>query len=129
MRTLDLSNNRLTNLQNLHLLFLLKELIVNHNQLTTIRSAGDLRLLKVFIAHHNKLRDKRELGFIGSTGRPRYTHYDFRHNLLMGVPALMLYRGVSRSGTYVVGGYRRRHYGGYRGSRRYGGGGGYRYGK
>lgn len=132
LKTLDVSHNRITSLAGIEQLTSLEELIVSHNLLTSVAGLRRLRLLKVVVATDNKLSNKDEVFVAGR--RPTWSYYDFRRNLLVGIAAAMLYRGVTSSGTYVVGGYRRRsRYGGYgmRGSRsRYGyGGGGYRSGK
>lgn len=131
LKTLDVSYNRITTLQGIEQLTSLEELIVSHNLLTSVAGLRRLRLLKVVVATDNKLSNKDEVFVAGR--RPTWSYYDFRRNIFVGVAAAMLYRGVTSSGTYVVGGYRRSRYGGYgmRGSRsRYGyGGGGYRSGK
>jgi Leucine-rich repeat (LRR) protein len=131
LKTLDLSGNKLKNLDGIKQHPMLVELLVPHNQLTTLSGATTLPKLKVLIAHHNKLGNKEEAAAVYTKRGTRYRYYDLRHNLYVGVAAAMLYYGVSRSGRYVVGGYRRRTSvrSGSRGSRYSRGGGGYRYGK
>lgn len=120
LRTLKLSRNRLTTLRGLEGAKALRRLEVKYNRLTSLAALRGLPIVHVD-AFTNKLESAAPLVVAGRGVHESVMFYDLRANPLKDIAKSMHY--YSRYGR------RRSSSGGYRGSSRYSGGGGYRSGK